>query len=179
MQRSKRRQELLKGPLLYGVVIVASTLWFWRDAPAGVMGLAVLCMGDGLAEVVGRRFGVRKLPHNRQKVRGSCWHRWQRSAKVLSCFKNPKESQRGSWGTPGSLQRAETVPVDVRRAMPAAPHAWWAALQQQRCWPCTSGATGYSTQQSKHETSCWPQRQRRRPACWQSHSRRGFSTTSP
>lgn len=72
MQRSKR---LLKGPLLYGVVIVASTLWFWRDAPAGVMGLAVLCMGDGLAEVVGRRFGVSKLPHNRQKVRGICWHR--------------------------------------------------------------------------------------------------------
>ena len=68
LQRQGRRQELLQGPVLYGLAIVACTVYFWRTTPAGVMGIAVLCFGDGLAEVIGRRFGRDKLPHNKDKV---------------------------------------------------------------------------------------------------------------
>ncbi len=33
----------------------------------GVLALMLMCGGDGLADVVGRRWGVRKLPFNREK----------------------------------------------------------------------------------------------------------------
>lgn len=51
MQRSGRREELLRGPLLYAAVHVAATLIWWRHSPCGVLALAILCAGDGLAEV--------------------------------------------------------------------------------------------------------------------------------
>jgi dolichol kinase len=53
-QRSGRREELLRGPLLYAAVHVAVTLLCWRHSPGGILALSVLCGGDGLAEVVGR-----------------------------------------------------------------------------------------------------------------------------
>lgn len=65
--REGMRHELLRGPVLYGGAIVALTLCFWRATPAGVMAIAVLCIGDGLAEIIGRRYGTDKLPHNREK----------------------------------------------------------------------------------------------------------------
>lgn len=45
LQRSGQRQELLRGPLLYGCSHVALTLAFWRENPAGVLGIAALCAG--------------------------------------------------------------------------------------------------------------------------------------
>jgi hypothetical protein len=45
LQRSGRRQELLRGPLLYGCAHVALTLAFWRQHPAGLLGVAALCAG--------------------------------------------------------------------------------------------------------------------------------------
>jgi phytol kinase len=54
LQRGGRREELLRGPLLYAFVHVAVTLLCWRTSPGGVLALSVLCGGDGLAEVVGR-----------------------------------------------------------------------------------------------------------------------------
>lgn len=71
LQRQGRRQELLQGPVLYGLAIVACTVYFWRTTPAGIMGIAVLCVGDGMAEVIGRRYGRDQLPHNKDKVRFS------------------------------------------------------------------------------------------------------------
>jgi hypothetical protein len=44
-QRSGQRQELLRGPLLYGCSHVALTLAFWRENPAAVLGIAALCAG--------------------------------------------------------------------------------------------------------------------------------------
>ena len=49
--------EILRGPLIYGVVHVVVTLACWLDTPAGVVALAMLCGGDGFAEVFGRRWG--------------------------------------------------------------------------------------------------------------------------
>ncbi|PNH10638.1 putative phytol kinase 3, chloroplastic, partial [Tetrabaena socialis] len=65
--RSGRRQELLSGPLLYGAVHVVATVLFWTSTPSGVIAIAVLCFGDGAAELAGRR-ATAKLWHNRKKT---------------------------------------------------------------------------------------------------------------
>jgi phytol kinase len=67
MTRHGDRREILRGPLYYGVVFVAATLIFWRGRPAGVVALMLLCGGDGLADIVGRRWGRAKLPFNPSK----------------------------------------------------------------------------------------------------------------
>lgn len=65
--RDGDRTELLKGPLHYGLIFVMCTLIFWRSSPVGILALMVLCGGDGLADIVGRRWGTHKLPHNPNK----------------------------------------------------------------------------------------------------------------
>jgi len=68
MTRSGHRREILRGPLFYGLVFVAFTLLFWRTTPIGIVALMILCVGDGLADVLGRRLGRTPLPHNRGKT---------------------------------------------------------------------------------------------------------------
>jgi phytol kinase len=67
MSRSGDPRELLRGPLMYGIVFVAVTLIFWTGSPVGVILLMLLCGGDGLADVVGRRYGRAKLPGQQDK----------------------------------------------------------------------------------------------------------------
>ncbi len=67
MSRSGDPRELLRGPLMYGIVFVAATVVFWRESPVGIVLLMLLCGGDGLADVVGRRLGRVKLPGQRDK----------------------------------------------------------------------------------------------------------------
>jgi phytol kinase len=67
MTRHGDPREILRGPLYYGLVFVAATLIFWRNSPAGVVALMLLCGGDGLADVVGRRWGRVPLPFNPSK----------------------------------------------------------------------------------------------------------------
>ena len=62
MSRTGDPRELLRGPLMYGIVFVLATLVFWTQSPVGVIMLMLLCGGDGLADVIGRRFGRAKLP---------------------------------------------------------------------------------------------------------------------
>jgi len=70
LQRSGHRQELLRGPFLYGAIISAITALYWRDSPVGATAIAVLCAGDGFADIVGRRYGSgNRLPHSLNKVR--------------------------------------------------------------------------------------------------------------
>lgn len=72
MSRTGDRREILRGPLIYGIVFVALTLLFWRDTPIGIIALMLMCGGDGIADVVGRRVPSPKLPWSRQKsVAGS------------------------------------------------------------------------------------------------------------
>lgn len=52
---------------MYGLVFVAATLAFWRASPVGIVLLMLLCGGDGLADVVGRRLGRTKLPGQADK----------------------------------------------------------------------------------------------------------------
>lgn len=76
MSRSGDRREILRGPLYYGVVFVACTLIFWRTSPVGILALMLMCGGDGLAEIVGTRWGRARLP-------GSAGKTWAGSAAML------------------------------------------------------------------------------------------------
>lgn len=67
MSRTGDRREILRGPLIYGIVFVVLTLLFWRDSPIGIIALMLMCGGDGIADVVGRRFPYPKLPWGREK----------------------------------------------------------------------------------------------------------------
>lgn len=72
MSRSGDRREILRGPLFYGLVFVALTLLYWKDSLIGIPALMILCGGDGIADIVGRRIRSPKLPWSPDKsVAGS------------------------------------------------------------------------------------------------------------
>ena len=56
MSRSGKRQELLKGPLAYGLSISLITILYWRNL-SSLIPIICLCGGDGFADIIGRRFG--------------------------------------------------------------------------------------------------------------------------
>lgn len=67
MSRTGDRREILRGPLYYGIVFVVLTLVYWKSSPIGIVGLMLLCGGDGLADVIGKRFGTIRLGWSRNK----------------------------------------------------------------------------------------------------------------
>jgi phytol kinase len=67
MSRTGDRREILKGPLYYGIAFVVLTLLFWKDSPTGIVPLMVLCGGDGLADVMGKRLRSARLPWSKNK----------------------------------------------------------------------------------------------------------------
>jgi phytol kinase len=67
MSRSGDRREVLRGPLYYGIIFVLMTILFWKSSPIGIIALMLMCGGDGLADIFGRRWGSIKLPWNKGK----------------------------------------------------------------------------------------------------------------
>ncbi|XP_043703908.1 probable phytol kinase 1, chloroplastic [Telopea speciosissima] len=65
--REGNPKELLRGPLYYVLILIFCAVIFWRDSPVGVIALAMMCGGDGFADIMGRRFGALKLQYNIQK----------------------------------------------------------------------------------------------------------------
>ncbi|KAL5709660.1 phytol kinase [Ranunculus cassubicifolius] len=65
--REGNPKELLRGPLYYVLILISSAVLFWRESPIGVIALAMMCGGDGFADIIGRRFGSVKIPYNQQK----------------------------------------------------------------------------------------------------------------
>lgn len=65
--REGKREELLRGPLYYVIVLLLIVLAFWRDSPIGIVSLSMMSGGDGFADIVGRRYGSLKLPFNKKK----------------------------------------------------------------------------------------------------------------
>jgi len=57
VSRSGDLREALGGPFIYVCMTAAATVLFWRDSPVGVTALSILAAGDGMADLVGRRFG--------------------------------------------------------------------------------------------------------------------------
>ncbi|KAH7299728.1 hypothetical protein KP509_24G026400 [Ceratopteris richardii] len=56
--------ELLRGPFYYALALTCCTVCFWRDSPVGMTAIAIMCAGDGMADIVGRHVGSAKLPYN-------------------------------------------------------------------------------------------------------------------
>ncbi|CAI9107024.1 OLC1v1006291C1 [Oldenlandia corymbosa var. corymbosa] len=72
MTRLGDHRELLKGPLYYATTITLACAIYWRTSPIAVAAVCNLCAGDGMADIIGRRFGHVKLPYNINKsVAGS------------------------------------------------------------------------------------------------------------
>jgi phytol kinase len=67
MSRTGNRREILKGPLYYGIVFVVMTILFWKDNPIGIVALMLMCGGDGMAELIGRKWGKTHLPWSKAK----------------------------------------------------------------------------------------------------------------
>jgi phytol kinase len=67
LSRTGNPREILKGPLYYGIIFVLLTIIYWKNSPIGIVALMVLSGGDGLADIIGRQFGQRKLPWNQGK----------------------------------------------------------------------------------------------------------------
>jgi phytol kinase len=92
MSRTGDPREILRGPLFYGIMFVALTLIFWRETPVGIVALMMLCGGDGIADLVGRRIKSQKLSWNEGKsVAGSIGvfvGGWILSALILLIYVN-------------------------------------------------------------------------------------------
>ncbi|KAM3325857.1 putative phytol kinase 2, chloroplastic [Capsicum baccatum] len=67
MSRFGDHRELLKGPLYYALTITYACAVYWRYSPISIGLICNLCAGDGIADIVGRRFGKQKLPYNKNK----------------------------------------------------------------------------------------------------------------
>ena len=67
MSRTGERHEILRGPLFYGLVFVAITLIYWKDSLIGIPALMIMCGGDGIADIVGRRIPSSRLSWSPEK----------------------------------------------------------------------------------------------------------------
>jgi phytol kinase len=67
MARTGDRREILRGPLFYGIMFIAITLIYWKDSLIGIPALMMMCGGDGVADIVGRRVKSAHLPWSPQK----------------------------------------------------------------------------------------------------------------
>jgi len=90
MSRSGDRGEILRGPLYYGIIFVLVTVLYWLETPTGMVALMLVCGGDGMADIIGRRYGERKLPWNKKKSwMGSLWFfigGWLLTILILAVF---------------------------------------------------------------------------------------------
>jgi phytol kinase len=69
MSRTGDRKEILRGPLFYGIVFVLLTIVYWKDNLIGIVGLMLMCGGDGLADIIGKRYGGNNhLPWSKSKT---------------------------------------------------------------------------------------------------------------
>jgi len=57
LSRSGQAQEALGGPFIYVCMLAGFILAFWRTSPVGIVALSTMAAGDGLADLVGRRWG--------------------------------------------------------------------------------------------------------------------------
>ena len=67
ISRSGDRREALGGPMLYTIVLFLCTLLGFRESPASVIAVSQMAVGDGLADIVGRRWGKVKWPFSASK----------------------------------------------------------------------------------------------------------------
>ncbi|KAL9653232.1 hypothetical protein ABK040_010940 [Willaertia magna] len=71
--RNGNLNEMLKGPTIYGIVFVICTWIYWKNNPTGIITLIILCVGDGLADLIGRNFSQssHRYSWNKKSIIGS------------------------------------------------------------------------------------------------------------
>jgi len=71
LSRSGDAKEVVGGPFYYTLVLLAATALSWRSI-AGVVAVCQMAVGDGFADIVGRRLGKNKWPFSAGKsIEGS------------------------------------------------------------------------------------------------------------
>lgn len=72
LSRSGNKNEIFKGPLIYTLVLSLTTLIYWKEDPIGLIAMTQLSIGDGFADIIGRKYGNNKWKFNKKKsVEGS------------------------------------------------------------------------------------------------------------
>jgi phytol kinase len=72
VSRSGDSSEALGGPFIYVIILATVILTFWRNSPIGIVALSALAAGDGMADLVGRRYGKgNKWPGFNKSIAGS------------------------------------------------------------------------------------------------------------
>ena len=61
ISRSGDKKEALEGPFYYTIVLLIATTLGWRSA-VSIVAVNQMAIGDGMADIVGRRFGKTKWP---------------------------------------------------------------------------------------------------------------------
>lgn len=93
LARRGHREEILLGPLHYGVAFVLTTLIFWRQPLVALLPpLFNLCVGDAAAALVGQRYGRHHWPRSSKTIEGSLSFvisSWLCSAAVLFLVQGP------------------------------------------------------------------------------------------
>ena len=57
ISRSGDAKEAIGGPFFYCLVLLFATTIFWHDSMVGIVAVSTMAAGDGLADLIGRRFG--------------------------------------------------------------------------------------------------------------------------
>ena len=76
VSRSGNLKEALGGPFVYVCILFVAIVTFWRTSSAGIVALCALAVGDGLADLIGRRYGQGNVwpflpPTQKKSVAGS------------------------------------------------------------------------------------------------------------
>jgi len=67
ISRSGKPVEALGGPFIYCVVLLVATLGFWRDSLISILAISQMAAGDGMADIIGRKYGSVKWPWSKDK----------------------------------------------------------------------------------------------------------------
>lgn len=72
VSRSGDLKEALEGPFIYVCIMFLCILSFWRSSAVGLVALSTMAVGDGLADIIGRRYGKsNQWPGLKKSVVGS------------------------------------------------------------------------------------------------------------
>eukprot|EP00586_Coscinodiscus_wailesii_P021323 CAMPEP_0172506290 /NCGR_PEP_ID=MMETSP1066-20121228/193646_1 /TAXON_ID=671091 /ORGANISM="Coscinodiscus wailesii, Strain CCMP2513" /LENGTH=347 /DNA_ID=CAMNT_0013283259 /DNA_START=38 /DNA_END=1078 /DNA_ORIENTATION=- len=58
VSRSGDAKEALQGPFVYVIVLFTAVLAWWRNSLVGIVAISTMAAGDGMADLIGRRFGA-------------------------------------------------------------------------------------------------------------------------
>jgi phytol kinase len=68
VSRSGDSKEALGGPFIYVIMLTLAILCFWTETPHGIIAMSTLAAGDGMADIIGRRYGSSNpWPYNNKK----------------------------------------------------------------------------------------------------------------